>query len=211
MFWCQIVRNAKIFSSSQHAAPCEVTGFSCYYLSLASDEPVLIWCNFTVFLGSGRGEGGLRMLLHCQDCTSVSILLPFHVCFWQVQILKGAESYWFCGNWKTRREKLGAEGVLAIWLADPAVLTGLEVFLDQRTGWWQPLTSSSTTALPSLLYSSSPQNDFCLKMEGREVMCKSLVLKKKKECCLGVLWFVTPAMSPCNKMEHLTWWRLEDP
>lgn len=96
LFWCQIVRNAKIFSSSQYAAPGEVTGFLCYYLALASNEPALIWCNFTVFLWSGRGEGGLRiMLLHCQDCKSVSILLPSHVCFWQVQILKGAESYWF--------------------------------------------------------------------------------------------------------------------
>lgn len=96
LFWCQIVRNAKIFSSSQQPVPGEVTGFSCYYLALASDEPALFWCNFTVFLWSSRGERGLRMIrLHCQDCTCVSILLPFHVCFWQVQIPKWAESYWF--------------------------------------------------------------------------------------------------------------------
>lgn len=81
LFWCQIMGNAKIFSSSQHAAPGEVTGFSCYYLALASDEPVLICCNFTVFLWSGRGEGGLRMmLLYCQDCIPFSILLNTFLC-----------------------------------------------------------------------------------------------------------------------------------
>lgn len=97
LFWCQIMRNAKILSSSisQHAAPGEVTGFSCYYLALAWDEPVVIWCNFTV-LWSGRGEGGLRMMpFHCPDCTTVSILLPSCVCFWQAHILKGIESFWF--------------------------------------------------------------------------------------------------------------------
>lgn len=113
-----------------------------YYLVLASDEPVLIQCNFTVFLWShfafilaNARKGRVVNDAFAVPSTTVHLsvfrwlpVLGFHTL--TSKIFAGMFKFWreqniidFNGNWKSRREKLGTQGVLVIWLADPAVLT----------------------------------------------------------------------------------------
>lgn len=146
-------------------------------------------------------------------CTVKTLYLSAYCClpvfvfakskFWREQNLS-----YFSGNWKTRREKLGAETVLAIWLADPAVLTVPGSVSRSKDGLMAALNifqhnTSSISILPII------PTEWLLSQNGRKRSALQVLgIEKKKECCLGVLWFVAPAMSPCNKVEHLTWWAL---
>lgn len=133
--------------------------------------------------------------------------------FWREQNLID-----FNGNWNTRREKLGTQRVLAIWLADPAVLTG-SGSVSRSKDWLMAAlnifqyTTSSISALPIIPAAFQMLTYWMtsLSKQKEEKWYASPWYWKNEEYCLGVLWFVAHGMSPCHEMEHLTWQGLEDP
>lgn len=176
-----------------------------YYVVLASDEPILIRCNFTVFWWSHFGFilANERRGSIVNDASAVPskivhlsafrCLPVFGFSTLTIQIFEGMFKFWreqnlvdFNGSWKDRREKLGTERVLAICLADPAVLTR-SGSVSRSKDWlvaalniFQHNTSSvpALPIIPAAFQTSTLLNDFSLKTEGREVVCKSLELRE---------------------------------
>lgn len=207
-----------------------------YYLVLASDEPVLIRCNFTVFLWTRFGfmlakerrgrivNDAFAVLSKIVHLSAFRCLPVFGFHTSTNQKFEGMFKFWreqnlidFNGNWKTRREKLGTQRILAIWLADPAVLTR-SGSVSRSKDWLMAalnIFQHNTSSIPALpIIPATFQVLMCWmtfwKQKG-EKWYASPWYWKNKEYYLGVVWFVAHGMSLCHDMEHLTWWVLEDP